>query len=723
MFPSVLTLPNKETKKDSPKKQNKEEEKKVKDDFCFSFGAGLDYVDENIDSDDFSSDESKEEEDKNDQNAKNLIEKIQSKNDKEIEFNSNMSDMFLADSFESTYSEPLLLSEEYVITLLSELYNRTFTKQTIMFLLSVAKDLLSLPQPLHIISMIMFSITFSLSDFTWMSPIIQSNFDPLYILTALDHYTELMNSGDENDPFNKELKKKEENEKLKKNANNNKSLNSSSHHLIKSNSMGSLNIFPRVTSSPTSIAPLKSSMQKSSNFRINSLNRDKSDELFNAVDTDNSSSTSQTNSEDEEENEERFISSHQLNQHQHHHSNSTNDDNLPNFFSVICPNVVPTRGDKELACFIAFDRMLTVLNELLTNSNPTIFTSFLHHRHRLMYRKIKQFRFSQQEIIRDLDAAGLKCQVIDRMRHTRESREWAISLTDKFTSPFFTTTKNNNMNNAPNYSFQYTSSYNIKTPSSRVYEVCINPFNNQQIAIASKQVLLLNSINPILLRDSSYSIAEHELKRNDIDGLIFNSSMNDKASFSSSDPSTKEEFKSPLLSFLTQQKIAKWEKVTQGLMLTRTYNNKWPKANGQIAKNIKATCIASQPTRESFVSGDNYGHLHYWKFGDQKTSTTNSMCATNAVKFFRGDYKIRSVKFNKAGDRICSIDSNARVAVSDFIGFQSFNLDSQYSSIGWLNNDNQFVVCSNTNIDLTKQIKDTNSIPPKSVHPQNKSKR
>lgn len=601
----------------------------------FSFG-GID--DMNFDDYD---DQSEEEEQLNqEQESHNFIETKEDKND---DFVSNLSEKLLENDFESTRIEPLSLSEEYICTLLADIYNRTYTKKTITFLVLICNKLRELSQPLHLLTMIMFSIIFSMSDFQLLEPLIQPNCDPFSIIAVLDHYYEKVTQESSDFYENSDANQ------LAQNVHQTKSTGNTGG-MVKSRSLNSLKTFSANMNSNEQIA------------------KDEPNRLMKKKDV------------NEIENP------------------------IPDFISYVIDDVKPTLGDKELVYFLAFDKVLNILNGLQTNSNPTIFTSFLHHRHRLLYRRIRYFRFSTSEIHNELlDHYFISDQTLTRMLKTRQLRTWAISVHDHFTSPFFiskvVTDYDSVAHNISDYQFEYTGSYNIKTTSSRVYDVCINPSNNHQIALAANEVVMAlvsqNNLDGNIItddldafdisRDKSYSGNSNNRKQQNDDWDVV-LDKKDATQFI-----RLEEFKSPLLSLFTAQKVRKFDNSDS---YSRSVRVKWPKAH-TYSKNVKAKCITSHPYKELFVSGDKDGNLHLWRFHDANGNFQFNPTSSNTIKFFDDDSKMTSLAFNEPGDKVCSIDMKGRVVISDFESIQTFNVDSPYTSIKWLNDDTQFVLCSN----------------------------
>ncbi|OHT15142.1 hypothetical protein TRFO_42687 [Tritrichomonas foetus] len=607
----------------------------------FSFGGGWDNI-EVDDFDEFEDDNNQNNdadllifEDKN-INDKNTNQKSKSDGNNSGVFVSNLHEMFLSEFFESTYTEYTSISEEYIITLLAELYNRSHNSTTINYLLDIADVLVSLPQKLHIITAIMFSVTYSLSEFKWMTPMIQENFDPLFIITALEHFR------------NKDY-------------------------------------------------------------------------------------------------ESEFSKSNRIN-------------GIPDLISNLSNEIQVTTDDKLLASFIAFDQMLHVMNDLLITKDPTLFTSFLHHRHRLMYSKLIKCHFSNPAIANDLNMLGIKCEgVINRMNSTRKNEKWMISLNDDFASPFFTDNK-----------FKFTTSYNIRAPSSKIIDLCIDYLNNNRIAIAANEVFeTLITQQPL---DGTTEIDEWgvaEAEDGDEWDVIIKHSTND--SFSSSaagqntrkspslnsisnkngiqeipsinEPSTfefmKDEFKSPLLSFLRPQNICSKKEIKPGFdkyndnVNSRNFSLKWPKINRN-SKDICAKCISASPKKEIFVTGDNSGNVHVWDFN----STSNKrMKSTHELKFT--NKRIVNIEFNEYGDRLALADSQGNLFMTDFYGettkfnikqnsfynssfytyknYNSYDNLSHINSITTHNNrnlNNNLNFGINTNFEVKNPINDVSDIHP-----------
>ena len=536
-------------------------------------------------------------------------------------FKSNLIDLFTSDTFESTHTEPISSeNEENIISLLALLYNRAFSPETIRHLLIIAKKLISYPQMLHLITILVFSITYSLSELTWMAPLFQKNFDPFYLINVIDHFNSIK--------------------------------------------LEDYNFF------------------QSTNQEIP----------------------------------------------------------IPDFSHHLRHGLKLPKNDKKILCFVAFHQMLDTLCELIPNKNisknlnlkydksnnqdcikNSFIIDFLYHRYQIMLESIENFSFSDISIINDLFSLGINCKAenLSKFSNKKENEKLQLSFLDEYQSPFFIDSN-----------FNSTTSFELHTNFSIIYDICISSINNNKIAFASNQLHIMNINNQAIEYSSSIDDLESIDSKPENLSISPTQNNNSKPKFnieqmhtniskSRSIPSMKslsinEVFHSPLHKFLKPQKIFKEiHNINMHIPLSPSIQEKSFKkrniasnanqiSNNVNTRNVKAIAVDSHPRYDIFVSGDDSGTIHFWNFKDRSKSLGQIQLTQNPIP---------SLHFNEKGDRIACLSSCGELLISDLDKKQyTFSLDQVpahlYSnklslfSFVWLNSDTQILLSDGFNRSL-----------------------
>jgi WD40 repeat protein len=222
--------------------------------------------------------------------------------------------------------------------------------------------------------------------------------------------------------------------------------------------------------------------------------------------------------------------------------------------------------------------------------------------------------------------------------------------------------------------FRYTTSFEIKIrpESGPVQGICINPLDNDEIAIAGGlvQVFQLRDSLPI---NRTLEIPEVEFPVIKTRALRRSSSANLRRSDFYS-------FDSPFTDFLPRD-LAHAVAGTQ-LQTKRKFFPRWgpPRLT---YRDIRTTCIAAHPTRPYFVTGSDLGRLHLWAFGQSSPFPESAQQYVEAP--------IREVVFNQAGDRLLMTTTDGSIFASDAIT-SHLMMSLVGSAAAWLNSDLQVIV-------------------------------
>ena len=103
--------------------------------------------------------------------------------------------------------------------------------------------------------------------------------------------------------------------------------------------------------------------------------------------------------------------------------------------------------------------------------------------HRQLFNQAKGFQSSLPEFEFDMNPVDPKSgEHLNKMRDTKLTENYRISIADKFVSPFY-----------PDSEFVFTRSFQTKSRvGSHVRGIAINPLNNKNVVVVSKKVIDFN---------------------------------------------------------------------------------------------------------------------------------------------------------------------------------------------------------------------------------------
>lgn len=319
-----------------------------------------------------------------------------------------------------------------------------------------------------------------------------------------------------------------------------------------------------------------------------------------------------------------------------------------------------SESDVELVKYTAFHQMAQVLSSKLTDKHISMITSFLHHRHRIMFDNLPSCRFSSPSMASDLSSSGIgrNCEeTIHMMEEAKQDEMWVLAVHDPFISPFFIDT-----------GFVSSFSYDFQFPATHATGICINSNNNQNIAIAGNRV-----IKTMISQDQldGTCVNEANVKMLDEWDVVV---TDEDVSLADQTPN----FQSPFVPIMPSSRTTPRSRKTRDLGKMSNW-----RTDSLTEKDVKAKCIDAHPTSELFVTGDNIGRVHIWDFDKERSMAIGShrVC----------DKRLETVHFNVTGDRILCVASDGQVIVSDFVTERRFSITPN-SRIQWLNADTQFVV-------------------------------
>ena len=315
-------------------------------------------------------------------------------------------------------------------------------------------------------------------------------------------------------------------------------------------------------------------------------------------------------------------------------------------------------SDIQLVKYSAFHQMAQALSSKLTDKHISIVTSFLHHRHRVMFDRLPSCSFSSDSMCGELKSSGIGSkETITLMAQAKQDEKWVLAVHDPYISPFFVET-----------GFVSSFSYNFQFPATHATGICINSHNNQSIALAGNRVIKTMISQDQL--DGSYGDGTNVKSVDEWDVVLIDEEV-----------SIAEQtlcFQSPFVPVMPSSKTIPKKPKTRSLSKMANW-----RSDSLSEKDVKAKCIGAHPTAELFATGDNIGRIHIWDF-DMSRST-----AVAAHRIY--DKRIDTVEFNVAGDRILCLASDGEVIISDFVAEHRFRI-AKNSRIRWLNSDTQFVV-------------------------------
>ena len=339
----------------------------------------------------------------------------------------------------------------------------------------------------------------------------------------------------------------------------------------------------------------------------------------------------------------------------------------PDVLSLFVKGKEVTENDIRLANFLTFNQICKVLEEINTQRfrkagakrthGMSIIASFFHHRHRLLFRELRDYYFSDTSFIADMTSCGLNAEGLsDAMHETSEKRKWAIAIPNPFISTFYTGDQ-----------FKCSHCFEIKTNAeSEIKGLCINSQNNHEIVYIEKEMHFVNISDYMTMKRSGSSQER------------LDSVPRDRSA---------DEFDSPFVRSLPHNDAIPARKYE--IFRKRTFKPRWQtdKVSG---KDVSATCVDSHPTEPVFVTGESCGLLRLWNFD-------KSLVSTSAVRYC--DQAVDSVLFNQCGDRILMTTETGYIFVSDF-STANLVVSVPGSKAAWLNTDTQIVVCEQRHTNL-----------------------
>jgi WD40 repeat protein len=305
-----------------------------------------------------------------------------------------------------------------------------------------------------------------------------------------------------------------------------------------------------------------------------------------------------------------------------------------------------TEGDRLLANFLSFHEICRVISEQRGHRDRPMLTAFFHHRHRLWYSQLPSYSFSHKMFEREMASFGLSVDALSTlMATTAQSRQWQLTLTNRFISPFY-----------PHNRFKPTQCFEIPaSPDAPVTGVCVNALDSDELAIAC------GSIRTFHLHD----FIPHEPHR-----MVHSASDTFPRLASFESPFSR------LLPFTDTTAPP----MTQ-LFQTRSFFPNWQAPRGE--RDARATCVAAHPTRPYFVSGDDSGTLSLWAFGKRPREPDSHVQYVDAP--------VTGVSFNAAGDRLLMTTTSGFIFVTHSTS-ATLLASIAGSRAAWLNADAQIVV-------------------------------
>lgn len=319
-----------------------------------------------------------------------------------------------------------------------------------------------------------------------------------------------------------------------------------------------------------------------------------------------------------------------------------------------------TQDDVDLANFMTFHEICKVLEEIRAtmiankevepHNRMSILASFFHHRHRLLFRALNTYYFSDPSLAVALTNCGVNIEGLsDAMYENSLNRKWTITLPNPFISTFYSGDH-----------FQCSRCFEINTGAEEpIKGVCINATNNHQVAFIEKELRMVNIKDYMIMKRSSSSCEGEGSSPHDPYSLTFDS---------------------PFAMSLPHQEAIPTVKFD--IFQKRKFKPKWNKER-ITGKDVKATCIDAHPTEPAFVTGEANGFVHLWNF-------KRTLVSTSAVKY--SDEPVSSLSFNQSGDRLLVTYESGYIFVSDF-ATANLVVSVPGSTAAWVNTDTQVVVC------------------------------
>jgi WD40 repeat protein len=315
----------------------------------------------------------------------------------------------------------------------------------------------------------------------------------------------------------------------------------------------------------------------------------------------------------------------------------------------ILKNENATESDRRLALFMSLHEVGRLITDQRGDRCLALLTGFFHHRHRLQFDKLIGYTFSQRTFEREMRALLFSAvDFSEQMSEIPQNRKWQMTLTNPFISPFYL-----------DHKFRFTCSLEIKTGGDGpVTGVCINPRNNEEIAIVAGTVQVFD-VKDFLPIDR------------DLDRVL-----GDRSSSSETFNCHDKPFDSPFIDFSPKTIVS-----TKSHRKMRDFA-KW-QSDPASSKWLRLLCIAAHPTDSFFVTGEASGKMRLWKFERRLLSESSVQCVNSPIC---------QVAFNAAGDRLLMTTQSGYVLTSDSASAILISAAPGSAAV-WLNSDTQIIVC------------------------------
>jgi WD40 repeat protein len=322
-----------------------------------------------------------------------------------------------------------------------------------------------------------------------------------------------------------------------------------------------------------------------------------------------------------------------------------------------------TESDRLLANFISFHELCSTVSDQLGHHGMSPIPAFFHHRHRLWFAQLPAYAFTHAAFERDMGACGFAvADLSSRMAEVSQARKWHLTHANAFVSPFYAEHR---------FKFTHTFELRARPGGGPLAGVCINPFDNDEIAVAGGpvQVFHLRDHLPIepapIVSESRPSSSGRLIRRSSSANLR-------RSDFKS--------FDSPFIDFLPRDPAH--APAPGPLAAKRKFFPRWG-ATRLSHREIRTTCVAAHPTRPYFVTGSDTGSLHHWAFGQK------ALVPDSSVQYV--SCPVREVVFNQTGDRLLMTTADGRIFASDtYSAYLIMSLPG--STAAWLNPDAQVIV-------------------------------
>ncbi|OHT11949.1 hypothetical protein TRFO_18435 [Tritrichomonas foetus] len=300
-----------------------------------------------------------------------------------------------------------------------------------------------------------------------------------------------------------------------------------------------------------------------------------------------------------------------------------------------------TQNDINIVNCLAFNKMSQNYSKSIKFDKLSILPYYFHHRHRILFKKLTEFYFSDPGIIDDIDPLNLDpMNQLQKMEKVSIHERWLVALNGSFSSPFF-------LDNKFNYSSTSTLRSGISPP---IRGICIDKINNQKLAIVSDSLNLLKVSDEVL-------------------NGVYKADKSDEYIY----------YDSPFAPLLKGHENASISPTD-----CTKFTCEWNK-NHSFKTFIHTTACDSHPFYEIFVTGDVNGNLRLWNF------TSHFLQSSHSINFY--DSEITDMHFNESGTSLLISDKKGRVyTCNDFINNTNLICTTEKSTSAWFNNDSQIVV-------------------------------